>query len=278
MSNTVSPLAGVVGWPIKHSKSPALHGHWLKRYGLAGEYRPIALSSEEFEEGLRKLAKKGFKGVNVTIPHKEVVLKLADSITDSAALIGAANTIHFHADGSIGADNTDGYGFIQNLRQNALLWNPKSGPALVIGAGGAARAIVWALLNEGVPKVRLANRTRIRAENLANHFGAKVEVVEWSEVSEAMDGASTIVNTTSLGMDGQPELRVHFYAAAPDALVTDIVYAPLITPFLEKAQARGLDTVDGLGMLLHQAVPGFESWFGKKPEVDDELRQAVLNA
>ena len=278
MSNTVSPLAGVVGWPIKHSKSPVLHGHWLKRYGLAGEYRPIALSPEDFETGLRKLAKKGFKGVNVTIPHKEVVLKLADSITDSAALIGAANTIHFHADGSIGADNTDGYGFIQNLRQNALLWNPKSGPALVIGAGGAARAIVWALLNEGVPKVRLANRTRIRAENLANHFGAKVEVVEWSEVSEAMDGASTIVNTTSLGMDGQPELRVHFYAAAPDALVTDIVYAPLITPFLEKAQARGLDTVDGLGMLLHQAVPGFESWFGKKPEVDDELRQAVLNA
>lgn len=278
MSNTVSPMAGVVGWPIKHSKSPALHGHWLKRYGLAGEYRPIALSPEDFETGLHKLAKKGFKGVNVTIPHKEVVLKLADSITDSAALIGAANTIHFHADGSIGADNTDGYGFIQNLRQNALLWNPKSGPALVIGAGGAARAIVWALLNEGVPKVRLANRTRIRAENLANHFGAKVEVVEWSEVSEAMDGASTIVNTTSLGMDGQPELRVHFYAAAPDALVTDIVYAPLITPFLEKAQARGLDTVDGLGMLLHQAVPGFESWFGQKPEVDDELRQAVLNA
>ncbi|PCJ75073.1 MAG: shikimate dehydrogenase [Rhodobacteraceae bacterium] len=278
MSNIVPPLAGVVGWPISHSKSPALHGHWLKRYGLAGEYRAIALSPDEFETGLRKLSKKGFKGVNVTIPHKETVLKIADSITDRAALIGAANTIHFHADGSIGADNTDGYGFIQNLYQNAPLWNPKSGSALVVGAGGAARAIVWALLNEGAPIVRLANRTRIRAEILGNHFGAKVEVVEWSEISEAMEGAATIVNTTSLGMKGQPELRVHFNAALPEALVTDIVYTPLNTPFLEKAQARGLDTVDGLGMLLHQAVPGFESWFGQKPEVDDELRKAVLNA
>lgn len=278
MSTSVTPLAGVVGWPIKHSKSPALHGHWLERYDLPGKYLPIALSPDEFESGLRKLSKKGYKGVNVTIPHKEAVLKFADSVTDRAALIGAANTIHFHADGTIGADNTDGYGFIQNLRQNATDWDPKSGPALVIGAGGAARAVVWALLNEGAPTVRLANRTRIRAENIANHFGANVEVVEWNEVSEAMDGAVTIVNTTSLGMEGQPELRVNFDAAAQTALVTDIVYTPLITPFLEKAIAHGLSTVDGLGMLLHQAVPGFESWFGHTPEVDDELRQAVLNA
>lgn len=278
MSKSVIPSAGVIGWPIKHSKSPALHGHWLKRYDLPGQYLPIALSPDELETGLRKLSKKGYKGVNVTIPHKEEVLKLADSITDSAALIGAANTIHFHADGSIGADNTDGYGFIQNLHQNAVDWDPVSGPALVIGAGGAARAVVWALLNEGAPTVRIANRTRIRAENIANHFGANVEVVEWNEVSEAMDGAATIVNTTSLGMEGQPELRVNFDAAAQTALVTDIVYTPLITPFLEKAIAHGLSTVDGLGMLLHQAVPGFESWFGHTPEVDDELRQAVLNA
>lgn len=278
MSKSVTPLAGVVGWPIKHSKSPALHGHWLKRYDLPGKYLPIALSPDEFESGLRKLSKKGYKGVNVTIPHKESVLKFADSVTDRAALIGAANTIHFHADGTIGADNTDGYGFIQNLRQNATDWDPKSGPALVIGAGGAARAIVWALLNEGAPTVRLANRTRIRAENIANHFGANVEVVEWNEVSVAMDGVATIVNTTSLGMEGQPELRVNFDSAPQTALVTDIVYAPLITPFLEQAMAQGLSTVDGLGMLLHQAVPGFESWFGHTPEVDDELRQAVLNA
>ena len=278
MSNKVLPQAGVVGWPIMHSKSPVLHGHWLKRYDLPGEYLPIALSPEGFADGLRKLVKKGFKGVNVTIPYKETALKLADTITDRAALIGAANTLHFHADGTIGADNTDGYGFIQNLRQNAPDWDPKTGPALVLGAGGAARAIVWALLNEGAPIVRIANRTRIRAENLANHFGAKVEVVEWNSASDAMDGAATIVNTTSLGMEGQPELRISFDAAPINCLVTDIVYAPLITPFLEKANARGLKTVDGLGMLLHQAVPGFESWFGQTPEVDEDLRQAVLSA
>lgn len=278
MSKTSIPRAGVIGWPIKHSKSPVLHGHWLKRYGLPGSYTAIELSPENFERELRKLPKKGFKGVNVTLPYKETVLKLADSVTDRAALIGAANTIHFHADGSIGADNTDGYGFVQNLRQNAPEWQPKSSPALVLGAGGASRGVVWALLNEGVPKVRLANRTRIRAENLATHFGARVEVIEWDKVSESMDGAGTIVNTTSLGMEGEPELRVHFDAADPNAVVTDIVYTPLVTPFLEKATERGLKTVDGLGMLLHQAVPGFESWFGKTPEVDDELRQVVLNA
>lgn len=276
MSNKVSPLAGVVGWPIKHSKSPVLHGHWLNRYNLPGQYLPIALPPEDLASGLRKLAGKGYKGVNLTIPHKESVLLTADSITDRASLIGAANTIHFHADGTIGADNTDGYGFIQNLRQNAADWEPESGPALVIGAGGAARAIVWALLNEGVPCVNIANRTRIRAENLADHFGARVKVVEWNEVSDATDGATTIVNTTSLGMEGQPELRIHFDAASTNALVTDIVYTPLITPFLEKARERGLKTVDGLGMLLHQAVPGFESWFGHRPDVDEELRQAVL--
>lgn len=278
MSNSLSPLAGVVGWPIEHSKSPALHGHWLKRYNLSGQYLPIALSPEDLTTGLRKLAKKGYKGVNVTIPHKEVVLKIADSITDRAALIGAANTIYFHADGSIGADNTDGYGFIQNLRQNAPNWDPKSGPALVIGAGGASRAIVWALLNEGVPSVRLANRTRIRAENLADHFGARVQIVEWNEVSESMAGTATIVNTTSLGLAGQPELRVNFSEAPITALATDIVYAPLMTLFLEQASGQGLSTVDGLGMLLHQAAPGFESWFGQKPEVDNELREAVLEA
>ena len=278
MSNIVSPQAGVIGWPIKHSKSPVLHGHWLKRYDLAGAYLPIALSAEEFPAGLRKLVKKGFKGVNVTIPHKETALELADTVTDRAALIGAANTLHFHADGTIGADNTDGYGFIQNLRQNAPDWDPKLAPALVLGAGGAARAIVWALLNEGTPCVRIANRTRLRAENLANHFGAKVEVVEWSNASEAMEGTATIVNTTSLGMEGQPELRISFDAAPDNSLVTDIVYAPLITPFLEKANERGLKTVDGLGMLLHQAAPGFESWFGQTPEVNEDLRQAVLRA
>ena len=278
MSKVSIPRAGVIGFPIKHSKSPALHSHWLKRYGLPGEYVALEFPPEKFEESLRRLPRKGFKGVNITIPYKEVVLGFADSITDRAALIGAANTIHFHADGRIGADNTDGYGFIQNLRQNAPDWAPSSKPALVLGAGGASRAIVWALLNEGAPSVRVANRTKIRAEKLASHFGAKVEVVDWDRASEAMEGASTIVNTTSLGMEGQPEFRIDFDAADRDTLVTDIVYAPLMTPFLKKAAEQGLNTVDGLGMLLHQAVPGFESWFGRTPEVDEDLRQAVLKA
>lgn len=278
MSIESPPLAGVIGWPISHSKSPALHGHWLKRYGLAGYYVPICLSQDDFEAGLRSLPKLGFKGVNVTIPHKETVLAMADSVTDAASLIGAANTVHFHADGTIGVDNTDGYGFIRNIRQHAPNWKPKAGPALVLGAGGAARAVVWALLNEGVPSIRITNRTRIRAEMLAEHFGARVEVIDWNYASDAMDGATTIVNTTSLGMEGQPELQVKFDAAPKGALVTDIVYAPLITPFLERAATHGLTIVDGLGMLLHQAVPGFESWFGHLPEVDEDLRQAVLQA
>lgn len=270
--------AGVIGWPIKHSKSPILHGHWLKRYGIDGKYTAIALSPEEFEKGIRDLQKQGFRGANVTIPHKETALALADQVTDRAALIGAANTLHFHADGTIGADNTDGYGFIQNLRQKAPKWDPSAGPALVLGAGGAARAVISALLDAGVPTIRLTNRTKIRAENLADHFGARVEVIEWHLASEAVDGAMTIVNTTSLGMEGQPELKINLDAAASGALATDIVYTPLITPFLELASAKGLQTVDGLGMLLHQAVPGFDVWFGQTPEVDDELRQVVLNA
>lgn len=276
--NSQPPKAGVIGWPISHSKSPILHGFWLKKYDLAGSYTAIALSQDKFRNGVQKLIKQGFSGVNVTIPHKETVLGMADSVTDRAALIGAANTVHFHKDGSIGVDNTDGYGFIQNLRQNAPTWDPSLGPALVLGAGGAARAIVWALLNEGAPRVLLANRTRIRADMLAEHFGARVEVIDWNRASEAMDGAATIVNTTSLGMEGQPELHVTFAAASKGVLVTDLVYTPLITPFLKMASEQGLATVDGLGMLLHQAAPGFEAWFGETPEVDDALRRAVLNA
>ncbi len=270
--------AGVIGWPITHSKSPVLHGHWLKRYGIEGSYDAIAIEQGRLESGLRKLAKKGFRGVNVTIPHKESVLALADSVTDRAAMIGAANTVYFHADGTMGVDNTDAYGFTQNLRQNAPEWDAKAGPALVLGAGGASRAVVYALLEAGAPVVRLANRTRVRAEMLADHFGARVEVIDWNRASDAMEGAMTIVNTTSLGMKGQPELNVKFDAAPKGALVTDIVYNPLITPFLEKAMLHGFTTVDGLGMLLHQAVPGFEIWFGQTPEVDHDLRAAVLSA
>lgn len=271
-------LAGVIGWPIGHSRSPALHGHWLARYGIRGHYVPMAVAPGNLAEVLAALPKLGFRGVNVTIPHKETVLAQADEVTGRAARIGAANTLTFLPLGGFRADNTDGAGFIANLRQARPEWRPVEGPALVLGAGGAARAIVQTLADAGAPEIRLANRTRVRAEALAASAGDVVRVVGWNEAEAAMEGATTIVNTTSLGMKGQPPLEIGFDAAPRDALATDIVYQPLVTPFLQRAAEAGLATVDGLGMLLHQAVPGFETWFGRRPEVDDELRAAVLGA
>jgi shikimate dehydrogenase len=276
MSASSPPLAGVMGWPIGHSKSPRLHGHWLRRYGIDGYYVPLGVAPEDFEAALRALPRLGFRGVNVTIPHKERALALADTVTERAAAIGAANTLTFGSKGEIEADNTDGYGFIANLRQNAVDWSADSGPAVVLGAGGAARGIVAALLAEGAPEIRLANRSIDRARLLAGHFGPCVSVITMREASAALAGAATLVNTTSLGMSGQPALEVDFTAAGPDLLVTDIVYTPLVTPLLARAAAHGLGIVDGLGMLLHQAAPGFERWFGIAPEVDDDLRAAVL--
>jgi len=270
------PLAGVVGWPIAHSKSPRIHGYWLKKYGIAGHYIPVGIRLQEFETALRSMPKLGFVGVNVTIPYKETVLAMANSVSDRAALIGAANTISFMADGGIYADNTDGIGFINNLRQEQPAWNPSAGVAVVLGAGGAARAVISSLLGEGAPKIILANRTRMRAENLQEHFGGRVEVCNWADVPEAIADAATIVNTTSLGMVGQPALEFSLAKAAAGALVTDIVYSPLKTDLLMQAEQRGLMAVDGLGMLLHQAVPGFQHWFGTKPEVDANLRATVL--
>ena len=272
------PLAAVLGWPIGHSRSPALHGHWLRRYGIAGLYIPVALAPEDLEDGLRALARLGFRGCNVTLPHKEAALALAAEATDLAREIGSANTLTFREDGGFLADNTDAYGFVANLRQSAPHWRAEAGPALVLGAGGAARAVIAGLLAERVPEIRLANRTRARAEDLQAHFGPRVGVVDWEAAPDAAAGAATIVNTTSLGMEGQPPLGFGFHAAPPGALATDIVYRPLDTAFLVDARRRGLTTVDGLGMLLHQAVPGFERWFGRRPEVDAELRAAVLDA
>lgn len=272
------PLAGVIGSPIAHSRSPVLHGYWLRKYGIRGHYVPLDIAQADLPEALKMLPKMGFVGVNVTIPHKETILGLADIITDRAALIGAANTLIFRKDGRVHADNTDGSGFIANLRQNAPDWRPGDGPAAVFGAGGAARAIVAALIEVGVPEVRISNRTRPRAEALRGDFGAKVTVVDWVQAANMLEGATTVVNTTSLGMQGKPDFRVPLDALEPGALVTDLVYTPLRTAFLQEAEARGCKTVDGLGMLLHQAVPGFERWFGHRPEVDDATRNAVLSA
>ncbi|MBW4973085.1 Shikimate dehydrogenase (NADP(+)) [Roseovarius sp. EC-HK134] len=270
------PLAGVIGSPIAHSKSPQLHGHWLKTNGIAGHYIPMDVSADNLADVLQTLPKMGFVGVNITVPHKERALALADLVTDRATLIGAANTLIFRKDGKLHADNTDGYGFIQNLRQNAPTWQPELGPAAVLGAGGAARAVVASLLDVGVPEIFISNRTRIRAEALQSEFGKRLIVVDWVQAGNMLEEATTVVNTTSLGMLGKPPLRVPLDGLRRGALVTDLVYAPLKTQFLIEAEKMGCVTVDGLGMLLHQAVPAFERWFGVRPNVDSATRAAVL--
>ena len=276
MSDKKIPLAGVIGHPIAHSRSPQLHGHWLRTHGLPGYYIPMDVAVDDLAEVITALPKMGFVGVNITVPHKVKVMELADLITDRASLIGAANTLIFRRDGKIHADNTDGFGFIQNLRQNAPNWNPKAGPAALLGAGGAARAVVASLLEVGVPEIMISNRTRVRAEALKADFGKRLQVVDWVQAGNMMDEAATVVNTTSLGMVGKPELRVPLDGLRKGAVVTDLVYAPLKTRLLQEAEEMGCTTVDGLGMLLHQAVPAFERWFGTRPEVDDATRAAVL--
>ena len=270
------PLAGVIGHPIAHSKSPQLQRHWLKNLGISGYYIPMDVSPENLAQVLDSLPKAGFVGVNVTVPHKERVMELAHQITDRAALIGAANTLVFRDDGTIHADNTDGYGFIENLRQGAPDWVPTAGPAAVLGAGGAARAVVSALLDAGVPEILISNRTRLRADVLQQDFGKRLKVVDWVQAGNMLEEAKTVVNTTSLGMIGKPELRVPLDGLQPGTVVTDLVYAPLKTRLLAEAEAAGCTTVDGLGMLLYQAVPGFERWFGQRPTVDAASRAAVL--
>ncbi len=270
------PLAGVVGLPVSHSRSPRLHNHWLQKYGIPGQYVPINIRHSDLEEAIRALPKLGFVGVNVTIPHKETVLWLADIVTDRAALIGAANTLVFRSDGTLHADNTDGYGFVENLRQNAPNWQPKSGPAAVLGSGGAARAVIASLVETGVPEIRISNRNRSRADALKSEFGAKVTVYDWTRAGNTMDGARLVVNATSLGMEGKPEFQVSLDALSPEAVVNDLVYTPVQTRFLQQAARIGCTTVDGLGMLLYQAAPAFERWFNKRPEIDEETRQVLL--
>lgn len=272
------PLAGVIGHPIAHSRSPALHGHWLKRYGIKGHYIPMDIAPADLAEALKMLPKLGFVGINVTIPHKETILKLADVVTDRAALIGAANTLIFRKDGKIHADNTDGAGFMANLRQLAPHWQAHDAPVALFGAGGAARAVIAALIEVGAPEIRIANRTRLRAETLRHDFGAKVVVYDWVHAGDMLEGAGLVINSTSLGMTGKPDLRLPLDALEPYAVATDLVYTPLMTPFLIEAQSRGAHIVDGLGMLLHQAAPGFERWFDHRPEVDAATRAAVLSA
>ena len=277
MSRHRIPLAGVIGTPVAHSKSPRIFRHWLTRFGVRGHYIPMDVAEEDLETAVRALPKLGFVGVNVTIPHKEHVLEIVDLVSDRAALTGSANTLVFRDDGKVHADSTDGHGFMENLRNNAPDWDPGQGPAAIRGAGGAARAVVSSLLSAGVEEIRLSNRTRERSETLGKEFGAKVQIHDWSKAGDMFDGARTVVNATSLGMVGHDKLKVPLRGLSGDAVVTDLVYAPLETEFLAEARRIGCQTVDGLGMLLFQAAPGFERWFGIVPDVDDQLRQAVLS-
>ena len=276
MSAKIIPLAGVIGNPISHSKSPKMHKYWLRKYGLLGDYVPLHVTEDDLERVIRAMPLMGFAGANVTIPHKVNVMSIADQISDRATLIGAANTLIFKKDGKIYADNTDGYGFMANVRQGAPDWDPKAGPAAVFGAGGAARAVIVALADAGVPEIYLSNRTRPKAEALKSEFGARIKVVDWVQAGNMLDDVKTVVNTTSLGMKGAPDFRVPLDGLRPGMVVTDLVYTPLRTRLLDEAEKAGCTVVDGLGMLLHQGVPGFERWFGIRPDVDDDLRSVML--
>jgi shikimate dehydrogenase len=261
-------LAGIAGWPVSHSRSPLIHGFWLRRHEIDGAYVPLAIKPEDFSAAIHGLRAAGFAGINVTLPHKIAALEICDALDDAARRAGAVNTLIFRND-RIEGTNTDGYGFVENLRDNQV--DPTTGPALILGAGGAARAVVAALQAQSVP-VAVANRTRTRAEALARDL-PELRVLDWANRGDALADHAMLVNTTSLGMTGQPELEIPLNRAPPHLVVADLVYVPLETPLLAAARARGLHAVDGLGMLLHQARPGFAAWFGTDPAVDVELRR-----
>lgn len=275
MVTGTTKLAGVLGWPVSHSRSPVLHGHWLARYGIDGAYLPLAVQPEMLEQALRALPVMNFEGANVTVPHKEQALQICDEVDDAARRIGAVNTIKVREDGSLFGWNTDCEGFRRNLEAGSD-WKAERGPAVVLGAGGASRAVLAALVDAGCPEVRLINRTVEKAEAAAEAIGGPIQVSGFESADNSLEGASLLVNTTSLGMVGQPPLDLGLDALPASAVVTDIVYAPLETPLLKLAKTRGNPVVDGLGMLLHQATPGFAAWFGQEPVVDQDLRDAVL--
>jgi shikimate dehydrogenase len=267
--------AFVAGWPVSHSLSPALHGFWIQKYAIEGSYEAVAVEPARFEAFLKQLAASGYAGGNVTLPHKEAAFAACDQLDAEAQAIGAVNTLWLE-NGQICGSCTDAYGFSANLDQYEPAWRD-FGQALVIGAGGAARAIVHALLSAGDGEVTIINRTHERAQSLAGTFGKRVIARNWDSISRSISQADLIVNTTSLGMAGQEDGTIDLSPAKEKALFTDIVYVPLETPLLNSARMRGLRTVDGLGMLLHQAVPGFEKWFGIRPVVDDRLRNHLLS-
>lgn len=276
MNTSTIPVAAVIGHPVNHSRSPRMHNFWLAHFGLEGYYIPLDIDPKKFERSIRNLPELGLVGANITIPYKEKVLKIADKISDRAALVGAANTLTFLPNGGIYADNTDGYGFLQNIKSKYKDWSAREGISVVFGAGGASRAILAALIEDGASDIILANRTRSRADQLRSDFGAKIKVVEWMKIQNYLSDASTIINTTSLGMVGKTDLPIPLNALKKNTLVTDIVYTPIETHLLATAAKMGCRTVDGLGMLIHQAIPGFERWFGIKPGDSQALRELLI--
>ena len=275
MADKTFRLAGVMGWPVGHSRSPLLHKHWLQQYGLNGAYVLLPVQPARLADAVRGLSALGFAGCNITVPHKVDAMALVDSVTPMARKIGTINTIIVQPDGSLHGVNNDGFGYIASLREAQPGWRADAGPVTVLGAGGAARAVLVALAEQGAKDVRLLNRTDAKAAALAAEFGAPVSALPWSTRHEALADAAMLVNTTTQGMHGTPALDLDLGPLPRQALVSDVVYVPLETPLLAQARARGNPTVDGLGMLMHQARPAFEAWFGVMPDITPELRRLM---
>ncbi len=268
-------LAGVMGYPVMHSRSPKLHNYWLAKYGLAGTYVPLAIKAEHLRAALRALPALGFSGCNLTIPHKEAALEIVDRIDPLARRIGAVNCVVVAADGSLMGQNHDAFGYIESVRETQPAWRADAGPIVVIGAGGGARAVLVSLIDQGAREIRLVNRTPARAKALAGEFGGPITALGWEQREVALKGAATLVNATNQGMVGEPPLDLALDALPVSALVSDIIYIPRETALLAAARKRGNPTVNGLGMLLHQARPAFHAWFGIMPEVTPELRAMI---
>jgi shikimate dehydrogenase len=268
-------LACVMGWPIMHSRSPLLHNYWFARHGLAGTYVPIAVHPDKLAPALRALHPLGFAGCNLTIPLKQQAMAIVDEVDMVAKRIGAISCIIVRPDGSLSGTNNDWYGFVHNVKQEMPDWRADAGPAVVLGAGGGSRAVCYGLMQEGAREIRLVNRTYARAKAIADEFGGAIKPLHWEQRDNCVEGAAMVVNATSQGMAGQPALDIRLDRLAPAALVADIIYTPLETPFLATARKRGNRTVNGLGMLLHQGRPAWKAWFGIDTEVTVELRELL---
>jgi shikimate dehydrogenase len=268
-------IAGLLGWPVAHSRSPVIHNHWLAQYGIAGRYTLFAVPPENLEAAVRGIAALGLRGCNVTTPHKQAIFPLLDRVDELARKIGAVNTVVVEKDGTLTGFNNDGNGFIQSLRDANPQWRPDSGPIVVLGAGGAARAVVASLVAQGAKEIRVTNRTLDKAQEIADAVGPEVKVLPWDQRGEALGDIALLANATSLGMAGKPPLEISLDRIPKTALVGDLIYIPPETPLLASARQRGNVTVNGLGLLLNQARPAFKAWFGVMPEITTALRQAI---